>query len=104
MFVDVIDSYLYFIITRHARSALGKVGGLKMRSIALTKANGEKFRLALDNYGSGVDRLNRRWILDAGCWNCIETGETAQKLALIHRFFGGSASQRRPLINVADPA
>ena len=71
-----------------------------MKSIALTKANGEKLKLVLNNYGAGVDRLNRRWILDAGCWNCIETGETAQRLPMLHRFFGASVPQRKPPMNI----
>lgn len=75
-----------------------------MRSITLTKATGEKLRLALDNYGSGVDHLNRRWVLDAGSWNCIETGEIATRLPMFHRFFGSSATQRKSALNVARSA
>jgi len=68
-----------------------------MRSIALTKATGESLKLALNNYGSGVDRLNRRWVLDAGCWNCIETGETAERTPLLRRLFGESVSHQKQL-------
>ena len=75
-----------------------------MRAITLTKATGEKLRLVLNNYGSGVDRLNRRWVLDAGCWNCIETGEIAQRLPTLHRFFGASVPRRKPLMNLAHTA
>lgn len=75
-----------------------------MSSIALTKATGEKLRLVLNNYGSGVDRLNRRWVLDAGCWNCIETGEIAQRLPMLHRFFGASVPQRKSVMDLAQTA
>jgi len=72
-----------------------------MRSIALIKSSGEKVRVTLNNYGSGVDRLNRRWILDAGCWACVETAETAYKLPMLHRLFGISAPDHRPTADFA---
>jgi hypothetical protein len=64
-----------------------------MRSITLIKDSGEKVRVTLNNYGSGVDCLNRRWVLDAGSWNCLETAETAHKLPILHRLFGTTSHQ-----------
>jgi hypothetical protein len=70
-----------------------------MRSITLIKATGDKIKVTLHNYGAGVDRLNRRWILDSGTWNCIETGEIADKLPMLHRLFGSTPS--RPSVHLA---
>jgi hypothetical protein len=70
-----------------------------MRSITLIKATGDRVKVTLHNYGAGVDRQNRRWILDSETWNCVETGETADKLPMLHRLFGSSPI--RPSIQLA---
>jgi hypothetical protein len=72
-----------------------------MRSITLIKAAGDTIKVSLHNYGAGVDRLNRRWILDAGNWTCLETGETAHKAHILHRLFGNVSSPSRPSANFA---
>jgi len=65
-----------------------------MRSITLIKQTGDKIRLNLNHRGSGVDCLNRRWILEVDSWQCIDTGESAQKLPLFHRLFGTTLPER----------
>jgi hypothetical protein len=64
-----------------------------MRSITLVKQTGDKIRLNLNHRGSGVDRLNRRWILEMDSWQCVDTGESAQRLPLFHRLFGTTRPQ-----------
>jgi hypothetical protein len=51
-----------------------------MRQIVeLRTKTGSKFSIALDNWGSGMDVLMRRWVLlDGGYWKCADSGECAE--------------------------
>jgi hypothetical protein len=50
------------------------------KSIKLLTAKGETLKVALDNWGGGIDRLHRRWTLANDGWHCIDNGEVAQSL------------------------
>jgi len=39
-------------------------------------------RIELENWGSGLDRRQLRWVLSEGCWHCVDTGEVAQEARL----------------------
>ena len=54
-----------------------------MKLITLMKPTGEKLGLLLNDPGSGVDHLERRWVLESERWNCVETGETAERLSAV---------------------
>ena len=46
--------------------------------IKIKTASGQTVKLMLDNWGSGVDSLHRRWSLQAEGWHCVDNGELAQ--------------------------
>lgn len=45
------------------------------RFVRLTTERGDSVPVSLENWGSGVDRRFRRWVLDRCGWRCIDTGE-----------------------------
>jgi hypothetical protein len=47
--------------------------------VSLLDDNGTEVMMSLDNWGSGVDRLFRRWVREGEAWRCIETGRTARQ-------------------------
>ncbi|HTQ23147.1 MAG TPA: hypothetical protein VMI09_00520 [Candidatus Binataceae bacterium] len=51
-----------------------------MRQIVeLQTRTGSKFSIALDNWGSGLDVLMRRWILLDGHWKCADSQDWAEE-------------------------
>jgi len=48
-----------------------------MKYLVLQNDKDERILICLDNWGDGVDQVNRRWVLQTNGWNCLETGETA---------------------------
>jgi|SRR5580658_7493357 Flp pilus assembly pilin Flp len=52
------------------------------RTVRLRTSEGHKLRIALDNWGSGLDHTLRRWTLADGYWECMDTGELAEECGL----------------------
>jgi hypothetical protein len=48
------------------------------RSLTLHTSEGNKVRIVLENWGSGIDRTMRRWTLGDGYWQCMDSGEIGQ--------------------------
>jgi len=46
--------------------------------VELQTPTGTRFSIALDNWGSGLDVLMRRWILVDGHWECADSRECAE--------------------------
>jgi hypothetical protein len=46
--------------------------------IKLKTAGGQTVKVILDNWGSGIDGLHRRWSLQPEGWHCVDNGEVAQ--------------------------
>jgi hypothetical protein len=46
--------------------------------IRLITASGQTVKVMLDNWGSGMDGLHRRWLLQPEGWHCVDNGEGAQ--------------------------
>jgi hypothetical protein len=42
---------------------------------------GNKVRIVLENWGSGLDHIMRRWTLEDGLWQCVDSGELGEKWA-----------------------
>ena len=60
------------------------------RTIRLRTSEGHKLRIALEHWGSGLDRTLRRWTLADGYWECMDTGELAEEAGLSRlMFFNG---------------
>ena len=51
--------------------------------VRLRTTKGLEILVALDNWGSGLDDLMRRWTAEDGCWHCTDTGELAQESGLV---------------------
>lgn len=49
------------------------------RRIKLWTSAGRRLRIVLENWGSGLDSTHRRWTLGDGYWQCMDSGEIAQK-------------------------
>jgi len=51
-----------------------------MRQIVeLQTKTGSRFSITLDNWGSGLDMLMRRWVLLDGYWKCADGGDCAEE-------------------------
>jgi hypothetical protein len=48
--------------------------------IKLETADGKIVKVMLDNWGCGMDRLHRRWMLQPEGWQCVDTGAVARSL------------------------
>jgi Flp pilus assembly pilin Flp len=51
-------------------------------TVKLLTTEGNKVRIVLENWGSGLDHIFRRWTLRDGCWQCMDSGEIAQEAGL----------------------
>jgi hypothetical protein len=51
--------------------------------VTLRTETGKRISVHLDNWGGGIDRLYRRWMLEPDGWHCVDTGEIAQRASLI---------------------
>ena len=49
------------------------------RTVKLRTSEGNKVRIVLENWGSGMDQIMRRWTLGDGYWQCMDSGEIAQE-------------------------
>ena len=49
------------------------------RILKLQTSDGNKVRIILDNWGSGMDQTMRRWTLGDGYWQCMDSAEIAQE-------------------------
>ena len=49
------------------------------RIVKLQTSEGNRVRIVLENWGSGMDRIMRRWTLGDGYWQCMDSGEIAQE-------------------------
>ncbi len=52
------------------------------QTLKLHTSDGNLIRIELENWGSGLDHRQRRWVLSEGCWHCVDTGEVAQEARL----------------------
>jgi len=68
------------------------------RIIRPRTSEGHKLHIALEHWGSGLDRTLRRWALADGHWKCMDTGELAEEAGLSGlMFFNGW----RPLLQIS---
>jgi hypothetical protein len=44
------------------------------QTVKLRTSEGVRVRIALENWGSGLDHLRRRWVRADGYWECMDTG------------------------------
>lgn len=44
----------------------------------LNSNQGEEVSVALENWGSGLDELRRRWTLEADSWQCVDGRDFAE--------------------------
>ena len=49
------------------------------RAVKLLTTEGNLVRILLDNWGSGLDHAMRRWILQEGLWQCMDSGDLAEE-------------------------
>lgn len=71
------------------------------RIVKLRTSEGSKVRIFLENWGSGMDQTRRRWTLEDGYWQCLDSRETAQESGLGRlKVFGARSpvSQLRELV------
>jgi hypothetical protein len=47
--------------------------------LTLKTGDGYRVRIILDNQGSGLDDILRRWRFEDPYWRCIDTGELAEQ-------------------------
>lgn len=62
------------------------------RTVKLRTIEGKDVRILLENWGSGLDHAMRRWILQEGLWQCMDSGDLAEE-----RVFG----LRRPVVQLS---
>jgi Flp pilus assembly pilin Flp len=49
------------------------------RSLKLRTDDGYDVRIILENWGSGLDHSMRRWTLQDGLWQCMDSGDFAEE-------------------------
>jgi hypothetical protein len=49
------------------------------RTLKLRTDGGYDVRIILENWGSGLDRSRRRWILQDSLWQCMDSGDFAEE-------------------------
>ena len=47
------------------------------QTVKLRTSEGRRVRIVLENWGSGLDHLRRRWVRTDGYWECMDTGMCA---------------------------
>lgn len=47
--------------------------------LTLKTGDGSRVNIVLDNPGSGLDDILRRWTFYAVYWRCVDTGELAEQ-------------------------
>ena len=70
------------------------------QTVRLRTSDGLETRVVLENWGSGLDNLMRRWTFADGCWQCVDTGDLAEEsdLAGLQVFSG-----RNPVLQLLAP-
>jgi hypothetical protein len=48
-----------------------------VQAVKLRTSEGRRVRIVLENWGSGLDHLRRRWVRTDGYWECLDTGMRA---------------------------
>jgi Flp pilus assembly pilin Flp len=49
------------------------------RTVKLRTNEGYDVRIVLENWGSGLDHSKRRWTLQEGLWQCVDSGDLAEE-------------------------
>ncbi len=50
------------------------------QTVKLRTGEGRRVRIVLENWGSGLDHLRRRWVRGAdGYWECMDSGMRAEE-------------------------
>jgi hypothetical protein len=49
------------------------------QTVKLRTSEGNGVRIVLENWGSGLDHLRRRWVRADGYWDCVDTGRRAEE-------------------------
>jgi hypothetical protein len=49
------------------------------QTVKLRTSEGRRVRIVLENWGSGLDHLRRRWVRTDGYWECMDTGVRAEE-------------------------
>jgi hypothetical protein len=49
------------------------------QTVKLRTSEGRRVRIVLENWGSGLDHLRRRWVRTDGYWECMDTGMRAEE-------------------------
>jgi Flp pilus assembly pilin Flp len=52
------------------------------QTVKVRTSEGHNLHIALEHWGSGLDHTLRRWILNDGYWECMDTGELAEESGL----------------------
>jgi Flp pilus assembly pilin Flp len=52
------------------------------QTVKLRTSEGDPVSIVLENWGSGLDRLMRRWVLVEDYWECVDTGSLAEESCL----------------------
>ena len=53
---------------------------LRKRTVELETSEGDKVSIVLENWGSGLDQMLRRWTLEDSYWLCKDSAEIAQEV------------------------
>jgi Flp pilus assembly pilin Flp len=53
---------------------------LRKRTVELETSEGNRVCIVLDNWGSGLDQILRRWTLEDSYWLCKDSAEIAQEI------------------------
>jgi hypothetical protein len=62
------------------------------RTLKLETDQGDRIRIVLENWGSGLDEASRRWTMEGAFWVCVDSGQLAQKAGMAGlKFFGNGA-------------
>ena len=52
------------------------------QTVKLRTSEGDRVRIVLENWGSGLDHLRRRWVRADGYWDCVDTERRAEEFRL----------------------
>ena len=57
------------------------------RTLKLQTEQGDRIRIVLENWGSGLDEARRRWTMEGGSWLCVDSGQLAHTGTTGLKFF-----------------
>ena len=52
------------------------------RTLKLQTDQGDRIRIVLENWGSGLDDAKRRWTMEGAFWLCVDSGQLAQNAGM----------------------